>query len=147
MIRTQHFLTALASESSQVVSSLWLSTNREGGRLSLPGKEDHLLFTLWTSVSILSLDIVVSQNNVSCCCCSVTKSCLTLWHQGLRHARLPYLSLSPRVCSNSCPLSQWCYLTISFSVACFYCLQSFPTSGSFPMSQLLASGGQNFLYI
>ena len=46
MIRTQHFLTALASESSQVVSSLWLSTNREGGRLSLPGKEDHLLFTL-----------------------------------------------------------------------------------------------------
>ena len=44
-------------------------------------------------------------------------------------------SLSPRVCSNSCPLSQWCYLTISSSVTLFFfCLWSFPASGSFPMS-------------
>ena len=79
MITTQHFLTALASRSSQVVSYLWLSTHREGGQLSLLGKEEeHLIFIFWTAVSILSLDIVVSQNNVFCCCCSVTKSCRPL---------------------------------------------------------------------
>ena len=47
-------------------------------------------------------------------------------------------------CSNSCPLSQWCHLTISSSVVPFSsCPQSFPVSGSFPMSQLFASGGQS----
>ena len=51
---------------------------------------------------------------------------------GLQHARLPCHSLSSRVCSNSCPLSQWCNPTISSSVAPFsFCLQSFPASGSF----------------
>ena len=48
-----------------------------------------------------------------CCCCSVTKSYPTLWSHGLQHARLPCPSLSPEVWSNSCPLSWWCYLTIS----------------------------------
>ena len=54
-------------------------------------------------------------------------------------------SLSPGVCSNSCPLSWWCYLTISSSSAPFFpfCLQSFPALESFPMSRLFASGGQN----
>ena len=62
----------------------------------------------------------------------------------LQHIRLSFLSLSPRVCSNSCPLSRWCYLTISSSVGPFSsCLQSFPTSGSFQMNQPFASGGQN----
>ena len=76
--------------------------------------------------------------------CSVTKSCLTLWPHGLQHTRLPCPSLSPGVCSNSCPLSQWCYLTISFSAALFSsCPQSFPASGSFPMIWLFTSGGQN----
>ena len=47
----------------------------------------------------------------------------------------------PRACSNSCPLSQWCHPTISSSIIPFSsCLQSFPASGSFPMSQLFASG-------
>ena len=55
----------------------------------------------------------------------------------LRHSRLPCPSLSPGVCSNLCPLSQWCHLTISFSVTPFSsCSQPFPASGSFPMSQL-----------
>ena len=49
----------------------------------------------------------------------------------------------PRVCPSSCPLHWWCYPTISCSVALFSCLQSFPASGSFPMSQLFASGGQS----
>ena len=47
-----------------------------------------------------------------CCCCSIPKLCPTLWPHGLRHTRLPCPSLSPEVCSNSCPLSQWCYLSL-----------------------------------
>ena len=63
--------------------------------------------------------------------------------RGLQHSGLPCPSLSLRVCSNSCPLSQWCYLTISFSATPFsFCLQSFPASGSSPVSQLFTSGGQ-----
>ena len=54
------------------------------------------------------------------------------------------LPLSPGVCSNSCPLSQWCYLTISSSAALFFCLQSFPVSGSFPISQLFTSCGLKY---
>ena len=56
---------------------------------------------------------------------------------------LPLPVLSPEVCSNSCPVSQWCYPTTLSSVTPFSsCLQYFPASGSFPMSQLFASGGQ-----
>ena len=62
---------------------------------------------------------------------------------GLQHARLPCPSLSPGVCSISCPLNQGCYPTISSSVVPFSsCLQSFPASGSFPMSWLFTSCGQ-----
>ena len=62
----------------------------------------------------------------------------------LQHARLPCPSLSPGVCSDSCPLSRCCYLTISSSVVPFsFCLQSFLVSGSFPFSQVFASGGQS----
>ena len=61
-----------------------------------------------------------------------------------QHARPPCTSPTPRVYPNSCPLSRWCHLTISSSVIPFSsCLQSFPTSGSFQMSQLFAWGGQN----
>ena len=66
---------------------------------------------------------------------------------GLWHARLPCSSLSPGVrqtCSNSCPLSRWCYPTISSYAALFSShLQSFPASGSFPVSQLFTSGDQS----
>ena len=75
---------------------------------------------------------------------SVTQSCPTLWPHGLQHARPPCPSPTPRVYSNSCPLSQWCHPTISSSVVSFSShLQSFPASGSFQMSQLFASGGQS----
>ena len=68
----------------------------------------------------------------------------SLWPHGLQHDRLPCSSLSPRVCSDSCPLSRWCYQTISFSVVLFSsCLQSFPASGSFPVNRLFASGGRS----
>ena len=54
---------------------------------------------------------------LKCCCyCSIFKSCPTLWPHGLQHARLTCPSLSSGVCSNSCPLSQWCYLAISCTV-------------------------------
>ena len=68
----------------------------------------------------------------------------SLWHHGLQHTRLLCPSPSHRVCSNSCPLSRWCHPTISPSVIPFSsCFQSFPASGSFPMSQLFTSGGQS----
>ena len=66
----------------------------------------------------------------------------SLWPRGLQHARLPSPSLSLIVSLNSCPLSQWCHPNISSCVATFSsCPQSFPTSGSFPVSRLFASGG------
>ena len=68
----------------------------------------------------------------------------SLWPYGLQHARPPCPSPTPRVYANSCPLSQWCHPTISSSVApCCSCLQSFPASGSFPVSQFFTSGGQS----
>ena len=75
---------------------------------------------------------------------SVDQSCLTLQPHGLQHARLPCPSSTPRACSNSCPLSQWCHPTISSSVVHFSSLlKSFPASGSFPMSQFFTSDGQS----
>ena len=74
---------------------------------------------------------------------SVTQSCPTLWPQGLQHARLPCLSSTPRVCSDSCPSCQRCHPTISSSVTHFSYLQYFPSSGSFPISQFFTSGGQS----
>ena len=63
---------------------------------------------------------------------------------GLQHARFYCPSSTPRVYSNSCPLSQWCRPTISSSMVPFSShLQSFPASGSFYMSQFFASGGQS----
>ena len=63
---------------------------------------------------------------------------------GLQHARLPCPSPTPGAYSNSCPLSRWCHPTISSSVVPFSsCPQSFPASGSFPMSQFFTSGGQS----
>ena len=73
---------------------------------------------------------------------SVTQSCPTLWPHRLKHTRLP--SPIPRVYSNSCPLSWWYHPTIpSFVIPFSTCLQSFPASGSFLMSQFFVSGGQS----
>ena len=68
----------------------------------------------------------------------------SLWPHGLQHTRPPCPSPTPGVYSNSCPLSRWCHPTISSFVVPFSSrLQSFPPSGSFPMSQFFASGGQS----
>ena len=72
----------------------------------------------------------------------VMSDCLQL--HGLQHTRLPSPLPTPIAYSNSCPLSKWCHPPISSSVVPFSCrLQSFPTSGSFPMSQFFASRGQS----
>ena len=84
------------------------------------------------------------QMDIHKCCCSIAKLCLTLSLHGLQHTRLLCLPQSPRVCSNSCPLSRWCHLTASSSATLFsFHLQSFSVSGSFPMSQRFISGGQS----
>ena len=68
----------------------------------------------------------------------------SLWPHELQHARPPCTSPTPGVYPNPCPLSWWCHLTISSSAGPFSsCLQSFPTSGSFQISQLFTSGGQS----
>ena len=91
----------------------------------------------WIYVSGLDLSIISRQFSRSVMSDS-------LWLHGLHHTRLPCPSLSPTVCSDSCPLSQWCYPTISSSVIPFSsCLQCFPASGPFPMSWFFASGGQS----
>ena len=68
----------------------------------------------------------------------------SLWPHGLQPVKLPYPSLSPGICSNSCPLSWWCHSTVSSSVFPFSsCPQAFPASESFPMSLLFALSGQS----
>ena len=74
--------------------------------------------------------------------CSVMSD--SLWPHELQHSRVTCPSLSPRVCSNSCPLSRWYHPTISSSVTPFsFCPQSFPESRSFPVSWTYTSGGQS----
>ena len=74
--------------------------------------------------------------------CSVV--CDSLWPHGLQRARPPCPSPTPRVHSNSCPLSRWCHPAISSSIVPFSsCLWSFPASESFQMSEFFASGGQS----
>ena len=67
-----------------------------------------------------------------------------MWPHGLQHTGLLCPPPSPRVCSNSCPLSQWYHLNISSSATPIsFCPQSFPASGSFPMSRFFTLGGQS----
>ena len=83
------------------------------------------------------------RNSVQFSCSVMSDS---LWLHRLQHARLPCPSPSPGAFSNSSPLNWWCQPTILSSVIHFSCLQSFPASGSFPMSWLFASGGQSFSF-
>ena len=90
---------------------------------------DPLPLPCWAGISVQFSLSVVSDS---------------LWPHGLQHARPPCPSPTPGAYSNSCPLSQWCHPTISSSVIPFSsCPQSFPASGSFPMSQFFRSGGQS----
>ena len=96
----------------------------------------------WQGYSCWSRSVVRCQG----CSLQFSHSVMSdsLWPHGLQHARPPCPSATPGVHSNSCPLSQWCHPTVSSSVVPFFSyLQSFPASGSFPMSQFFALGGQS----
>ena len=104
-------------------------------------KYSSFCVSVWLLFSTLALFIATFVQLLSC-----------VWlcrHHGLRHARLLCPSPSPGAWSESCPLSQWCHPTISFSVIPFSvipfssCLQSFPASGSLLMSWLFTSGCQS----
>ena len=93
-------------------------------------------FYFWVIMNDASVNISVQFSH------SVVSD--SLRPHGLQHARLPCPSPTPGACSKSCPLSRWCHPTISSSVVPFCsCPQSFPASGSFPMSQFFSSGGQS----
>ena len=96
----------------------------------------HRVAKSWTRLNWLSTHALSSVQSLS--------SVRLFATHGLQQARLPCPSPAPRACSNSCPLSQWCHPTISFSVVPLSsCLQSFPASGSFPVSQFFTSGDQS----
>ena len=109
--------------------------------------EDHIL---WEPLSKKVLSSVryypsLKNNTILHCRSTMLVSRVWLWPHGLQHTWLPCPSLSPKVCSNSCPSSQWCHPTISFSVVPFSsCLHFFPALGSFPMSELFAMSDQSF---
>ena len=96
--------------------------------------------SLWGNQYLMIKQDVYSMTSVQFSCSVMSDS---LWSHGLQHARILCPSPTPGAGSNSCPLSQWCHPTNSSSVVPFSCLQSFPASGSFPMSQLFASCGQS----
>ena len=97
-----------------------------------------LLLTAFSSVSDSSFVVVVVVVVVV-----QLLSCVQLFANRWTVARQVSLPFTPRLCSNSCPLSWWSYLTISSSATPFSsCPQFFPASGSFPKSQLFSSGGQ-----
>ena len=123
-------------------------------------QRNHPLISPFTTERITLLDnFDVIMRMVSCCFSngSYVSSLLwnslvqfspsvmsdSLWLRGLQHTRLPCPSPTPGACSNSYPSSRWCHPTILISVIPFFCLQSFPASGSFSMSQLFAWSGQN----
>jgi len=96
------------------------------------------------------MHLTVESLHCKCCNSTISQSVQSLshvrflWPHGLQHVRLPCPSPTPRACSSSCPSSWWCHSTISSSVVPFSsCLQSFPASGSFPISQFFASCGQS----
>ena len=115
-----------------------------------PFPSSGTLLTQGSNLSLLHCRQILDQLNHQgrpsfCISVQFSHSVLSdaLWPYGLQHARLPCPSPTPGACSNSCPLSWWCHSTISSSFVPFSSsLQSFPASGSFPMSQF-SSGGQS----
>ena len=78
------------------------------------------------------------QGELRTCCCSVTKSCQNLWIPRTAACQASLSPPSPRICSSSCLLSWWCYITISSSVTLFsFCCQSFPAWGFFSKESAL----------
>ena len=137
-----HFPPLPPLHSSGINKRMLLKADRSGNLVKsfLSGRPKSIVFSFFVlfvyfyKAQLLIFNLVQFSSSV------VSNS---LQPHGLQHARTPYPSPTPRDCSNSCPSSWWCHLTISYSVVLLSaCLQSFPTSGSFPMSQLFTSVSQ-----
>ena len=103
-------------------------------------KTNKIVFSTWNNCSYCASDGNIFYHSVQFGCSVVSNS---FQRHEPHHARLPCPLLTPGVYPNSCALCWWCHPTISSSVISFSCPQSFPASGSFPMSQFFASGGQS----
>ena len=115
----------------------------------MKGKQKHIMKKIskvptGVSVAFIQLAYADSQRSFSSVQFSHSVVSDSFWPHESQHTRLPCPSPTPGVYPNSCPLSRWCHPTISSSVVPFSsCLQSFPTSESFQMSELFASSGQS----
>ena len=119
---------------------MWPS-NPISGYFPKENKNTSFIAALFTIAKILKQSKYTSISSVQFSRSVMSNS---LRRHGLQHARLPCPSPTPGVYSNSCPLHWWCHPTISISVIPFSShLQSFPISGSFPVSRYFASGGQS----
>ena len=108
----------------------------------------YVTFIQWNKIYHALICLVSSRiTNEKSLTFSSVQSLSHIWLFAIPWTAARQASLSsptPRACSNSCPLSRWCHVTISSSVVPFSsCLQPFPASGSFPMSQFFATGGQS----
>ena len=122
--------TTLMAESKEQLKSLLMKVKEESEKVGLKLNIQKTNIMASGSTSSVRFSHSVVSNS--------------LWPHGVQHARPPCPSPTTRVYSNSCPLSQWYHPTISSSVAPFLsCPQSFPASGSFPMSQFFVSGSQH----
>ena len=153
---------------SLVVQWLKLQASNAEGTGSIPGQGTKIPHAKWHGQKIKIIIIKnTSEDLLYDTCCSKSSRALSYFSQrlisvsqsvgqfchsvvssflrphGLWHARFLCPSPTPGASSNTCLSSQWCHPTISSSVIPFSCLQSSPTSGSFPVSQFFASGGQS----
>ena len=130
-----------------MIISSWPSNNAEVRGTNPPSSWKFAL-TLYSALHICGPASVIQPASDRVVLSSLFRSSVmpdSLQPHGLQHARLPCPSLSPGVCSNSCPFSRWSHRLSShpLSPTPFSCPQSFPASASFPMSQLFTSGGQS----
>ena len=103
--------------------------------------KDNQILSKWTTLVGTFIEPSCIKNSIFFCSVTLLSDSASPWRE--QHARLPCPSLSPRVCSNSYPLSQWCHPTILSSVTPLSsCPQSFPAPGSFPISCFFAIGSQ-----
>ena len=113
----------------------WSKSNRERQTL-------YVIASMWNLENKWIKQVRIRLTDIVQFSCSFVYDFLR--PNGLQHTRPPCPSPAHGVYSNSCPLSRWCHPAISSSVTTFsFCLKSFPASGSFPMSQFFASGGQS----
>ena len=126
-----------------ISKSPWLETHNEASKEG-KGQKIISLDTLYVTKKIITPDTLCLTSMLLLLSFSLSVMSDSLWLHELQHTRLRCPSLSPGVCSKSCLLDRWCHPTISSFFAPFSsCTQSFPASGSFPVTQLFSSGSQS----